>query len=633
MPVVSSPPATRGLEGRVIDEGGLPVADATVQLFDHARLWLHEPSGDCAFSLLTCPSLPSGPEVLRRLDAGTLAFPQPVAVVATDVDGHFRFPAVPDDTFLFITHGSDTLLHEFDDDAPLTLHLEGEASTRVIVIDGAKFVGGVPFVLISPFTRSSDVLTSEANGGEVQGEAARFAWLMALPLDGGRSTVALPAQRNRIMRIGTPRSIDVRVVTEDGGSPGVDGVVGLVCGEDRFVGRTDGGVVRFTDVIAYNCKLEARWSDFSGDPNQLLETWRPGERLAMLRPRARLALAVSGELGTRPLTAVVTATSDDVFAAFDKPWGKVSFDGGTALLEGLPVGPAQVTVRGPGVAPSKEVIALVAGLNRLNLVLEASPAVSGRVRDVEGRPVDGASVSAFLEGTRRWLGDTRTDARGSFRLDVNTVENVRLEVVERRRGAATANVPVADARDAGLVELVLAAPRALEVVPLQPDGGPLRARIELKTPAGEHEVGVLPDSTIRLMEFTDEWTALRVDDGGVARETQLEPGPHVVRATARGWVTSTQVVTLADAGLARVAIVLEPGQVVQGMVRLAGKPLAGVSVWHEDAGVITNGEGRFRFEDLAAGRRQLLLTNEDGSRTHPVTVTAPDQAVVIELPE
>jgi hypothetical protein len=135
------------------------------------------------------------------------------------------------------------------------------------------------------------------------------------------------------------------------------------------------------------------------------------------------------------------------------------------------------------------------------------------------------------------------------------------------------------------------------------------------------------------MAFTEEWTALQVDDAGVARETQLEPGPHVVRAMARGRVTKSQTVTLTDAGVLRVALVLEPGQVVQGTVRFAGQPLAGVSVWHEDAGVLSNDEGRFRFEDLAAGNTRLRVTNEDGSRTLRVKVTAPDQSVVIDLPE
>lgn len=77
----------------------------------------------------------------------------------------------------------------------------------------------------------------------------------------------------------------------------------------------------------------------------------------------------------------------------------------------------------------------------------------------------------------------------------------------------------------------------------------------------------------------------------------------------------------------------QPGQVVQGTVRFAGQPLAGVSVWHEDAGVLSNDEGRFRFEDLAAGNTRLLVTNEDGSRTLRVKVTATDQSVVIDLPE
>lgn len=209
---VTAPAASR-VEGRVRDEGGLPLPDASVRLFANAKVWLEGAPG-CDVSLLACPEGAAGLEVLRRLDAGTLDFPQPLAETYADEHGRFSFSAVPDDAF--VTWGPLQLATTATPGEPLDLQLADQLSGLHVFSESAKGLS-VPVLVVSPFRRDWTIVQSAYGNVRFDDGFGWHTWAMALP-DAGASSVHVPGDRGLLI-VGRPRRLELSFAS-DAGQPG-----------------------------------------------------------------------------------------------------------------------------------------------------------------------------------------------------------------------------------------------------------------------------------------------------------------------------------------------------------------------------------------------------------------------------
>lgn len=260
---------------------------------------------------------------------------------------------------------------------------------------------------------------------------------------------------------------------------------------------------------------------------------------------------------------------------------------GTAPFHGLQAdaggyGPTTRT----GVRPGDEV----------EMVLERSGALSGTVTDLHGDPVAGAGIRlSVLLGPARWMGETATNADGSFRIPAMPTASglYTLEVVAE--GLAT------DLRI--LHEIAPPGGEARCDVTLHPwgvlrgrvvdgrDGGPVPdARVVLcATPVGNGAGWVASTgSGGRRSENPDAWSALGEARTGVDGSFRMErlPGggsgnsPTVYAGALRdGWTSTLRRLAPGEQDRdVEVELVLWPAAVLEGRVLEGDAPARGVAV-------------------------------------------------------
>jgi hypothetical protein len=351
--VVATPLRWARVSGRLIDEGGLPVPDASVQLFAHAGVWLDGEPG-CAVSLLACEDFDAGREVLRRLDAGTLEFPAPLAVGATDEAGAFSFADVPPDTFV-VAWAERVAIERVEDGGLPTLQL-GDDERTFIVLDGRHFPDDVAVVAVSPFTRMSGELRTVDGRASASGYGARWAWAVAVG-DGGMSTVVRPSSKS-LLHVGEPRRLVVRL---DGGAT-LSGTLSLQCEEYRREAPVVGGLAVFEGVLG-PCTAQGALGDFDAVERQRISD-DAREVTLQVSPLARLELTLLGA----PLEdgeVVVGPPVTTGFELFSGDWRSAPVQGRVARLTRVAVGEREVTVRGRGVLTAKQLVVLKRGVKRL----------------------------------------------------------------------------------------------------------------------------------------------------------------------------------------------------------------------------------------------------------------------------
>lgn len=577
---LAPPRTTISIVGRARDEGGVPARDASVQLFANAPAWLDGERG-CDVSLLACDALDAGLEVLRRLDDGTLEYPEPLAVTRTDADGRFSLPSVARADLFVVVSTGEREWRERVDGGVLKLEFEGPGSVRLVGARGGRVV------FINPFTRTPAArnvhslvphrpeLVPQVVMQRPDAVGAR-AWATAL-VDGGASSVLVPASRRSDLVLGEPRDATLRLLFEDGGVV-PDGPARLTC--DAHLPRettTREGVAHFGDVLGA-CTLvvgEARV--------------RVRDEREVRLPGARLEVDVAGVDGGE-VEARELLTLD--------PPRKASLLRGHAVLS-LDPGHWALTVRSRGFRSVKQGVTLEAGVTRLALALEPAKRLRGLVRDGAWRGLPGVRVVGGGD-------EATTDAEGRFELAVGE-DQATLEVNDVRYGRLTREVTD------------LAAPITLDLKPTR--------RLTVVAP-GASEVRV-DDTALPTLSRREWWFA----DPPRKRV--------VVVATAPGMAAVRRSVDLAERDEVSVRLAIPPATVLEGTVLSAGAPVGGLRVTLDDAGdtelpglsVRTNAQGRFRFEDLEPGLHHLAVPAELGNRVYDFELTSPALDARVELPD
>jgi len=420
--------------GRLKDAEGAPVEGAEVALFGELETWEHrldffnaresDEGRDCAKWPLACFSDSSRAEVLRQLDAGTLAFPEPLARTKTGADGRFSLPSSTREAFVVAWKGgalarSDGEVGPWED---LELSFGSPADVKLTEWTTA-------LLFINPWTREVRRFTAaDWDSLDVTLEESRL-WVEEA--DAGTEQLRVE-------------------LWYDGGL--IDGEVALDCGSDSsWTLRTDGGVATVEAVTRRrrSCHLTA------STPELYEQTYllHPSEAIE-LQPRKSLTVRWT------PPSSPFGATKVDVQGPVDRTphplgigdigtrgggrmpgWGL--FDGGVAVFDPLHVWSPEVTtlevnLYQPGFHPKHQVFEVKPGMTQLSLTLEPAPG-TGFVVDEEGRAVPGLVVSAQLADGGAW-GWAETDSRGAFAMTHETSLPLELRARHPLRGGALAKV-------------------------------------------------------------------------------------------------------------------------------------------------------------------------------------------------
>ena len=273
-------------------------------------------------------------------------------------------------------------------------------------------------------------------------------------------------------------------------------------------------------------------------------------------------------------------------------------------------------------------------LHRLDLAANTVTTVDLKARHdgfVEGRVVDAAGRA--IADARLWLSDggnpflgfevAHSDPAGTFRVPFH----VGCHLGARKSGYAPSRLRMLNARNAP-IELVL--PRdggSVRGRVVDPNGHPIAdAQLRIGWPGG----WVVPGTTIEEPAVTPTPASLATDASGAFLCEGIEPGSVRVFAWAAGRAPVLERVLVEPGRTSEVTFTLPAGAVVTGVVRdSGGKPVANASI-HQVAGndamavgfhefgrsrTQSDGEGRYRLEDLPGGTVVLTASRDDANVT------------------
>ncbi|MFD5429627.1 MFS transporter [Streptomyces sp. NPDC127084] len=225
--------------------------------------------------------------------------------------------------------------------------------------------------------------------------------------------------------------------------------------------------------------------------------------------------------------------------------------------------------------------------------------VHGIVRGGDGTPLSGAAVT-LISLAGRQLGRSVSHPDGSYALDapeagtyvlITSADGFQPEATTAVLGSEPLAIDIALSGTSGLTGTVVTADRA-----------PIEGAMVFVTDARGDVLA----------------TGTSASDGAFAF-AELAPGPVTVAVNAAGFRPLALPVDIATQGVTRIEAALQPGAVVQGVVRAGGEPgargpLGGARVTLVDGagtvvGVTTTGDdGAYAFADLDAGVYTLIAT-------------------------
>ena len=309
----------------------------------------------------------------------------------------------------------------------------------------------------------------------------------------------------------------------------------------------------------------------------------------VLAPAAILRGQVVNEVSGRGVVADVTLVADDP----DQPPRAARSDaGGRFMIEGVPFGRWTADARAPGYLSADAVRFLAASDYAPIIQLEPGAAVSGRVVDADGRPIEGAAVLARGQGA---------DGAGQ---EISAASMAHPDLpggLESWKGGTTAT---------GLT-FIPHGELGVVVGPLPYPPPPGAGLLRVASPVAAASAGLPP-----LPIDPDVAPRLTTDAAGSFRVTGIPPGRYQVSASHPGFADGTSAAFQVELGrdIADLEIALGAGLTVEGQVvddggaavagaTIAAQPRAG----GEPAVTITGADGRYQLGPLA-GELRLLVT-------------------------
>jgi protocatechuate 3,4-dioxygenase beta subunit len=374
-----------------------------------------------------------------------------------------------------------------------------------------------------------------------------------------------------------------------------------------------------------------------------------------LQPRAKETAPPPGSgtisgtvrIGKKPLAGVpvmIQPMSDHRI----EPIRVVTNGKGRYVVEGLPPRRAFVHI-GEGFHPrfrmshEMEVAAVegagpnVAQLDRersvtVDLELIPAPMISGRVTDVDGKPVAGAQVQVVLAG-RSMLdfmheSPARTANDGRYVIAAPPFGDTgRAQVaVGARNRSVVRSKPFEIGGESVTVDVALPRFENVTLRVTAPDGsGVAGARVAF---ASSEDMSSYRDASILVSPHV-EGRALRTDANGTIA-LQLVRGTYDFAAAAKGFQTKS----IAGREIARggsVQVALEQAFAIRGRVHRNGAGVANVHVSiapgermrREQQPVVTGADGSFELDGLARGRYRVLVMKQDEMLNKSIDAEAP----------
>jgi hypothetical protein len=272
----------------------------------------------------------------------------------------------------------------------------------------------------------------------------------------------------------------------------------------------------------------------------------------------------------------------------------------------------------------------------VDLELVRPPLVTGRVVDIDGKPVAAARVQVILAG--RPAIDFASDPM------VRTMPDGRYAIVAPPFGPADQAVLLVRAprhssvrskpfliRDIDMkIDVALPKFESITIHLIDPEKKPV-ANARVAFDASEETAGASDASILLIQPYAAE--AVRSDANGEV-VLQLAPGTYDFAADAEGY----QVRTVADRAIARASTIelrLDPAFAIRGHVHRNGSPVANLQIVllgntnRREATTLTNAEGRFTIEGLARAPYRLRLLNYAELIDQTIDAKAPSS---IEIP-
>ena len=425
-------------------------------------------------------------------------------------------------------------------------------------------------------------------------------------------TLALP-------RGSTDRDIDVDVfqlarvegrVVDGNGDPLADITVVTDAVPPRRAISDDRGRFAIT-VRPGQVELHA-YSDTLPDASTTLRWVEPGAHLTGIEIAMETGVALAGVVvdgADAPVAgAEVRARADQQ----QRPRTATTGVDGRFEMHAIRAGRISVQAAASGMASSANTILhLEAGARAdgLRLVLGPPVSIRGRVVDDAGRALAGVLVRAVpvLPDLHESQASGQTDDRGIFELS-GLAAAPHLVTARAPDGvSAAANGVVAPATD---VELVVPRGSALAGLVLADDGRPLadfQIRLERLTAGDRGPEGPAPGAETTRRRFLSE--------DGAYELTGLYPGTYRVTYAAPGKAPHTIERHLPAGEQTHYAATLRAGARLRGTVTQVDddRPVRGASIQlstgSASAPVYTDAQGAFVIEDIAAGRRSLVVSH------------------------
>ncbi|MCB9883469.1 MAG: carboxypeptidase regulatory-like domain-containing protein [Planctomycetes bacterium] len=255
----------------------------------------------------------------------------------------------------------------------------------------------------------------------------------------------------------------------------------------------------------------------------------------------------------------------------------------------------------------------------IDVQLRRGVTLQGHVEDVDGLPVQGASVTTFFTS---YYGAVTTDARGRFALASLSPSRESHIVFAKKRGYVESRLDVR-AKDAheGLV-LVMRRGVPVRGRVVGPDGEPVRGA-ELYIGRSKHDYNKLD--------------AIARDDGDFEFES-VAPGTHRLACEMKGFAPFATSVDVGETAVHE-DIVLQRGGTLRGVVRLSGEgtPIATcivsgfVAGEYAGEGTQSGAEGEFELRDLPKGKVDLEFYASGHVRKYVKQVDVPQNGLVVEM--
>jgi hypothetical protein len=396
----------------------------------------------------------------------------------------------------------------------------------------------------------------------------------------------------------------------------VEGAVVAIDTSPPRAATTDAnGVFVFSSLPVRSFRLEAQAGDLYAGPVETRLGPQPEPIVLRARRASRLEVEVrAAGKGTPVAGARVELRSTLV-------WRAESDANGLAVLTGVGPGARPLRVEAPGFAPAAELVPTEPGaaVQRVQVRLSAGAAVSGRVLDPGGRPVEGARVWPRSSSQPFPVIDpafdaVTTDGAGRFVIAALAPGSYQL-AASHPAFAATATAPLR------------IPPGGLENLEIRlPAGGRLAGEVRDAAGAPAAAVQVRVGALSRTLPWNDTREVFTDGAGkfslsGLPRRTVqvVALGPRgasrMVSADLSAADTASVTLTLEQTGSLEGLVVDGKGQpIAEAQVSARGAPPADQPLlWDLRGGPmqVSDGSGRFRFAGLPDGEYRLRAARPD----------------------